>query len=850
MFTPFRLSLFCAAALSLVPSLRAAAPPLTVATGFKVEQIHKTDIKKEGSWVSLCVDEKGDLIASDQYGYLWRIVPPAIGKTEGTKVEKVKIEAGKAHGLLWAYGSLYIMGSDKPGEPAGDLRTLYRAWDSKGDGTFDKVQRIASFEAPGEHGPHALVLSPNGQKIYFACGNHTPTPKFDRARDPQVWQEDQLLPRMWDANGHARGIMAPGGFIARCNPDGSDLELVASGFRNAYDFAFNQNGEMFTYDADMEWDLGLPWYRPTRVCHVTSGSEFGWRSGSGKWPAYYEDSLPSVLDVGPGSPTGLVFGTGAKFPAKYQNALFAMDWSFGTMYAVHLKAKGATYTADKEVFIAGQSLPLTDLVVRPQDGALYFAAGGRKTESALYRVTYTGSEATAAAPAPDLSDLQKLRRQIEGHHHPNDPEAITFAWPHLDHADRFIRFAARIAIENQPLDQWQEKALAEARPNSLRELVIALARLTPDQALAPKLVDRLLTQKWDQLDTPARLQWLRACSLVFIRLGEPAEPVRLKLIETLDASFPTSDDLVNRELGNLLVYLKSPTIVGKAVEQMYSAVDFIEPSFGDDLLARGGSYGATIGEMQKLPSHKQQIHFAFNLRAATAGWTPELAEKYFSWFGPARSFKGGNSFAGYLRNARDEALVRIADPLQKERLLTLALNNSDQPIELPRPKGPGANYTAADFTGVTVDELRKRDIAHGKQMFQAVLCAQCHRFGGEFGGNGAGGPDLTGAGARYTVADLVTAIVDPNKEISDQYAFTEYTTVAGDKVQGRVAREDDKSLFLITSFLAPEALTPLSKKQVKTQELSKISPMIPGLLNALNKDEALDLLGFLMTEPK
>ncbi len=272
MLTSFRLSLLCAIALPLAPSLRAAAPPLTVATGFKVEQIHKTDLKTEGSWVSLCVDEKGDLIASDQYGYLWRIVPPAIGKTEGTKVEKVKINAGKAHGLLWAFGSLYVMGSDKPGEPDGDMRTLWRAWDSKGDGTFDQMQRIASFEAPGEHGPHALVLSPNGQKIYFACGNHTPTPKFDRSRDPLVWQEDQLLPRMWDANGHARGIMAPGGFIARCNPDGSDLELVASGFRNEYDFAFNQNGEMFTYDADMEWDLGLPWYRPTRVCHVASGS--------------------------------------------------------------------------------------------------------------------------------------------------------------------------------------------------------------------------------------------------------------------------------------------------------------------------------------------------------------------------------------------------------------------------------------------------------------------------------------------------------------------------------------------------------------------------------------------------
>lgn len=848
MTTFLRLSL-CASALLLAPSLR-AADPITVLSGFKVEQIHKTDMKTQGSWVSLCVDDKGELLASDQYGYIWRIVPPAIGKTEGAKVTKVNVAAGKAHGLLWAYGSLYIMGSDKPGEPAGDMRTLWRAWDSKGDGTFDKVQRIASFEAPGEHGPHALVLGPNGQKIYFACGNHTPPPTFDRSRAPQVYQEDHLLPRMWDANGHARGIMAPGGFIARCNLDGTSLELVSMGYRNEYDFAFNQNGEMFTYDADMEWDLGLPWYRPTRICHATSGSEFGWRSGSGKWPTYYEDSLPGVLDIGPGSPTGVVFGTGAKFPAKYQHAMFGMDWSFGTMYAIHFKAKGATYSAEKEVFLSGQSLPLSDLIVRPQDGALYFTTGGRKTESALYRVTYTGSEATTAAPLPDLSDLAKLRRQIEGHHHPNDPEAVNFCWPHLDHADRFIRFAARVAIENQPIEQWQAKALAETRPNSLRELVIAMARLSPDKALAPKLVDRLLTQKWEPLDTAARLQWLRACSLVFLRLGEPDEPVRLKLLDTLDAAFPTSDDQVNRELGNLLIYLKSPTIVSKAVEQMYSAVDFIEPAFGDDLLARGGTYGATIADMQKQPSHKQQIHFAFNLRAATVGWTPELTDKYFAWFGPARTFKGGNSFAGFLRNARDEGLARITDPLQKERLLAMALNNSEQPIEIPHPKGPGANYTVADFSGVKVDELRKRDISHGKEMFQAALCAQCHRFGGEFGGNGAGGPDLTGAGARYTVADLVTAIIDPNKEVSDQYAFTEYNTIAGEKLLGRVARDDEKNLYLITSFLAPEALTPLPKRYIKTQEVSKVSPMIPGLLNALNKEEVLDLLGFLMTEPK
>ncbi len=126
------------------------------------------------------------------------------------------------------------------------------------------------------------------------------------------------------------------------NPDGSDIELVATGFRNEYDIAFNQQGELFTYDADMEWDVGTPWYRPTRINHVISGGEFGWRNGTGKWPEYYPDSFGAAVNIGPGSPTGICFGYGTKFPKKYQDALFICDWSYGNIHAVHLSPEGST----------------------------------------------------------------------------------------------------------------------------------------------------------------------------------------------------------------------------------------------------------------------------------------------------------------------------------------------------------------------------------------------------------------------------------------------------------------------------------------------------------------------------
>src|SRR3546814_5570254 len=75
---------------------------------------------------------------------------------------------------------------------------------------------------------------------------------------------------------------------------------------------------MFTFYSDMEWDFGLPWYRPTRICHVTSGSEFGWRTGNGKLDPALPDNLPPVVNIGPGSPTSVLHARNAKFPENYR----------------------------------------------------------------------------------------------------------------------------------------------------------------------------------------------------------------------------------------------------------------------------------------------------------------------------------------------------------------------------------------------------------------------------------------------------------------------------------------------------------------------------------------------------
>jgi glucose/arabinose dehydrogenase len=81
-------------------------------------------------------------------------------------------------------------------------------------------QKLRRIQGGGEHGPHAIVLSPDGQSLYIASGNHTKLPDgMEYSRIPRHWDEDQIVPRLWDANGHARGILAPGGYICKTDPE-------------------------------------------------------------------------------------------------------------------------------------------------------------------------------------------------------------------------------------------------------------------------------------------------------------------------------------------------------------------------------------------------------------------------------------------------------------------------------------------------------------------------------------------------------------------------------------------------------------------------------------------------------
>ena len=463
---------------------------IRAAKDFKVELLYSVPASEQGSWVNLCLDGKGRIIASDQFGGLYRFAPPVLGKPlAASQIEKIPANIRAANGLLWAFDSLYVVVNDYEDKIESGL---YRVTSSKGDDTLDKVELLRAIKTRGDHGTHAILLSPDKKSLFLITGNGTTPTQTSSSRVPLNWGEDHLLPRIPDGRGFMRDVLAPGGIIYRVSPDGKEFEIYSSGYRNIFDAALNRDGELFTYDADMEYDFNTSWYRPTRILHVVSGSEFGWRNGTGKWPEWYPDSLPPVVNIGPGSPTGMTFGYGAKFPLKYQEALFGLDWSWGKIFAVHLTPNGSSYTATKEEFISGAPLPVTDAIVNPADGAMYFAIGGRKVQSGFYRVTYEGKESTTPARSnADGRSARELRHKLEAFHGRQDSKAVKEAWPHLDSEDRFIRWTARVAIEWQPSSQWADKALSEKNPARQLEALLALTHVI---GVDPRTANQLMRQ--------------------------------------------------------------------------------------------------------------------------------------------------------------------------------------------------------------------------------------------------------------------------------------------------------------------------------------------------------------------
>ena len=390
--------------------------------GFAIERMNPPD--KGDSYVVITFDSFGRLVVSKEQDFPRILLDnDKDGIYESEKVISDKIR--NCQGLWFEGRTLYAAcamvptpeqiaaapppapGGGRGGPNINNRAGIFRLEDTNGDDVADTFETLAMAGSIQEHGPHAIRRRPDGGISVIVGNNETiADPALDLTSPVLKDKDAQFLPYFANFGQSAReGAHSA---IFDWNPASKKFRVFSGGNRNAYDYGYNLAGEAFLFDSDMEWDIGLPWYREVRTAHQVLNGNYGYKNGSGKYPPYYIDSLPPVRDLGRGSPVGVEFYTSYAYPREFFDNIFEADWSRGRLLYSALTPSGATYTmrTDRAEFVHGEPFNITDVEVGP-DGMMYFTTGGRSTTGGLWRLRYTGT-----VPAtPDMTGILAVVRQ-------------------------------------------------------------------------------------------------------------------------------------------------------------------------------------------------------------------------------------------------------------------------------------------------------------------------------------------------------------------------------------------------------------------------------------------------------
>jgi glucose/arabinose dehydrogenase len=280
------------------------------------------------------------------------------GFSEGEPAKVFATLPGNVNGLHFRAPLLYVSNTDR-------IVTLE---DTDGDDVADVTTEIVTGLPFLIHWANGLTFGPD-DKLYFALGS--------------------TCDGCTEADARSASIL-------RCDPDGSNQEIFASGIRNCYDLAFNAAGHLFAGDNSFN-DGSTPSFPPDELNWIQEGNDYGWPAYAGVPPAGTGTIAPVSLMAAHGSPNGISFYQGLQFPGMQDEGLIAEYGIFGfnispqPLLRLNLQESGGNYTAAPATFVDGFLRPL-DVAVN-EIGELYIADFGVAPFSGIYRLFFRDLEA-------------------------------------------------------------------------------------------------------------------------------------------------------------------------------------------------------------------------------------------------------------------------------------------------------------------------------------------------------------------------------------------------------------------------------------------------------------------------
>ncbi len=793
----------------------ATKPKFWTVPGFEISEL-RTAQPDEGSWISLTFDPNGRVIISKEDRGLLRMSITQ-DRQQVEKVQFIDVDLKECRGLLFDGDTLYAN--------ANNSKALYRLKILE-DGSAQEVKSIREF--PGGVGHGRNDLAQDEQWLYLIHGDSVDLPKsniFDLTSPARHWSGDDS-----QREGH----------LLRMHKKTNQWELLVGGLRNPYGIAVHSSGEVFTFDADNEFDMGTPWYRPTRFVALYPGGDVGYRTASNKIPPRFHDqpeNLPPVLTIGRSSPTSVFFDAHLDFPKPYRDAIYLLDWTYGRIIAVHLEPQGAGWRAFPELFLQGRPLNVTD-VARGPDGAMYLITGGRGTQSSLYRIaaanSYRETSATNATRDSDSAlaheiasntfsrNQRKIRLELEAIGRQSNGQQAASIVKHLNNADPVIRHAARIALERI------ESSFRNPNPeHSLEPGEWLASQLAIAQAGKPIDLQRWLALEPNKLNLSQRFVWLRVCEWMMRHHPEAVQSQRSMIIARLIDAWPQSSplmvaaegtsDLFRHHLSRILGSLKANEAIGLIVAEL-------------------------------LPSPVQEDRMAglLSLKNLDTGWTPRQREMQWEAFRETERMVGGEGLPTFIKTIRNESLMTLSEGERSTLAHLIDAAPSTPTTAVSNAKRKHVRKWTVEATGaLSTSGNVEGDRQRGATLFAEAQCIRCHRIGNR--GTWVG-PDLTFVGRRFNPKDLLDSILTPSRSVAENYRLDSIVTTEGMVYTGRLLIEGDyrsEKVRIQTDPLDFNSVKEIDKRDIDQHWQTEQSPMPDGLLDTFELDEIRDLLAYL-----